>query len=157
MLRSLFLVVAALWLAWLPTTASAHCEVPCGIYDDSTRFVMIAEDVKTIEKAMNEITTLSKAGDLNYNQIVRWVNTKEEHAQKILDICSQYFLSQRIKSAEPTDTAFAGYQNKITLLHQIMLAAIRSKQTTDLANPAKITELAEKFRTAYFGMDGHAH
>lgn len=155
MLSSLFLVVVALWFAWLPTTALAHCEVPCGIFDDSTRFVMIAEDVQTIEKAMNEITTLSKAGDLNYNQIVRWVNTKEEHAQKILDICSQYFLSQRIKAAEPTDTAFAGYQTKITLLHQMMLAAVKCKQTTDLTHPTKLTELAAKFKAAYFGAHGH--
>ncbi|MCM2271187.1 MAG: superoxide dismutase, Ni [candidate division Zixibacteria bacterium] len=151
------LMIVALGLAWLPSSLSAHCEVPCGIFDDSTRFVMIAEDVKTIEKAMAEIATLSKAAEPNYNQIVRWVNTKDEHAQKIIDICSQYFLAQRVKAVEPADTSFAAYQTKLTLLHQMIAAAVKTKQTTDPANAAKITGLAEKFKTAYFGAHGHAH
>ena len=149
------LMVIAFGLAWIPSSLSAHCEVPCGIFDDSTRFVMIAEDVRTIEKAMNEIANLSKASDVNYNQIVRWVNTKEEHAQKIIDICSQYFLAQRVKAVEPADTSFAAYQTKITLLHQMIAAAVKSKQTIDPANAAKITELTEKFKAAYFG--AHVH
>ena len=149
------LMVIALGLAWIPSNLSAHCEVPCGIFDDSTRFVMIAEDVRTIEKAMNEIVNLSKASDVNRNQVIRWVITKEEHAQKIIDICSQYFLAQRVKAVEPADTSFAAYQTKITLLHQMIVAAVKTKQTIDPANAAKITELAEKFKTAYFGAHGH--
>jgi nickel superoxide dismutase len=31
---------------------------------------------------------------------VRWVTTKETHAQEIQDIVSAYFLTQRIKPAE---------------------------------------------------------
>lgn len=151
------LMVIALGLAWIPSNLSAHCEVPCGIFDDSTRFVMIAEDVRTIEKAMNEIATLSKASDVNRNQVIRWVITKEEHAQKIIDICSQYFLAQRVKAVEPTDSSFAVYQTKITLLHQMITAAVKTKQTIDPANAAKITELTEKFKNAYFGEHGHAH
>ena len=39
---------------------SAHCEVPCGIYDDTMRLDQIAEHVKTIEKSMNQINALGK-------------------------------------------------------------------------------------------------
>jgi len=91
---SLILFIAAAAL----TSAMAHCEVPCGIYDDQARTDMIAEHITTIEKAMKQITALSGQSPVNYNQAVRWVMTKEEHATKIQTIVSQYFLTQRIKS-----------------------------------------------------------
>ena len=76
----------------------AHCQIPCGIYDDILRIIHIKEDLKTIEKAMNQIKKLSgKTDPKSINQISRWVTTKEEHAQNIQDIISKYFLTQRIK------------------------------------------------------------
>ena len=36
----------------------AHCQVPCGIYDDAVRIVQIEEDITTIRKAMNMINDL---------------------------------------------------------------------------------------------------
>ena len=41
------------------TTAFAHCEIPCGIYDDEMRIKMLAEHVTTIEKSMAQIQELS--------------------------------------------------------------------------------------------------
>ena len=32
----------------------AHCEIPCGIYDDQTRVQLIHEHIGTIEKAMTK-------------------------------------------------------------------------------------------------------
>ena len=66
--------------------AQAHCEIPCGIYNDSLRIEMILEDCQTIEKSMGQIADLSKGGDKNYNQLVRWVSNKEDHANKIQHI-----------------------------------------------------------------------
>ena len=37
----------------------AHCEVPCGIYDDEARIKEIHEHLDTIEKAMKKIKELS--------------------------------------------------------------------------------------------------
>ena len=61
----------------------AHCEVPCGIYQDSVRISLILEHITTIEKAMNQITKISNEDKPNYNQLVRWITNKEEHAEKI--------------------------------------------------------------------------
>ena len=83
--------------------AHAHCQVPCGIYEDSTRIELINEHITTIEKAMNQINVLSQKGEKNYNQIVRWVNSKEIHATKIQAIVNEYFLHQRIKIVEQSD------------------------------------------------------
>ena len=33
----------------------AHCQVPCGIYNDAARIIQIQEDFSTIQKAMTKI------------------------------------------------------------------------------------------------------
>ena len=76
----------------------AHCQVPCGIYNDAARIVQIQEDFSTIQKAMNKIRELSEQQDAtSMNQMTRWILTKEEHASKIQKVVSDYFLTQRIK------------------------------------------------------------
>jgi len=129
-------------------TVGAHCEVPCGIYDDEMRANMIAEHATTIEKAMNEISELSSKAPLNYNQIVRWVTNKELHATEVQHIVSQYFLTQRIKP--DTDQ----YGKKLEVLHQMLVAAMKCKQTTDLSNVKQLRSLLKDFEVLYFG---HSH
>ena len=77
------------------TTAFAHCEIPCGIYDDEARIASLREHVKTIEKSMAQIKGLS--AEANKNQLIRWVDNKEAHANEIQHIVTQYFMTQRIK------------------------------------------------------------
>lgn len=133
----------------------AHCEIPCGIYNDKARIEMIKEHVTTIEKSMNKIIELSKAGDKNYNQLVRWVNNKEEHANKIQEIVTQYFMTQRIKL--PADAAGkVAYSERLALLHSMLVYAMKSKQTTDTKNCDMLREVVGKFDTAYFG-DAELH
>ena len=101
----------------LITTASnvyAHCEIPCGIYDDHMRISMLRENLATVEKSMKQIIDLSKASPVDYNQIVRWTVNKEEHATKIQYIVTQYFMTQRIK---PTESDRDAYEKKLSLLH----------------------------------------
>lgn len=45
----------------------AHCEVPCGIYNDSARLELMGEHCTTIEKSMKQIVELSKAKPVNQN------------------------------------------------------------------------------------------
>jgi len=132
----------------------AHCEIPCGIYGDSLRVEQIAEHIRTIEKSMNQINELSQEGDKNYNQLVRWITNKEEHATKIQDIVSQYFLHQRIKPVDPSNQeAYEKYTTHLTLLHELLVYSMKSKQTTDLKYIEKMRETLQKFEDAYF----HTH
>ena len=136
----------------------AHCEIPCGIFEDSIRVQLIAEDIETIEKSMNQINELSKAGDKNYNQIVRWVINKEEHAKKIQDIVCQYFLHQRIKPVEPSRVeAYAKYTNQLALLHQLQILSMKTKQSTDLGIIGKLKEALHQFEHSYFHTHDHDH
>lgn len=132
--------------------ASAHCEVPCGIFDDEARIKMLREDIVTIEKAIRQADELSKASPVNYNQLVRWINTKEDHANKIQETVSQYFMAQRIKPAEPSDkAAYDKYLAQLTAMHDLMIYAVKSQQSLDLANIAKMNEALDRFEVAYFG------
>jgi nickel superoxide dismutase len=141
----------------LGNKAYSHCEMPCGIYEDSLRIQMILESITTIEKAMNQITEMSAAGDKNYNQIVRWVMTKDEHCDQIQTIVSQYFMTQRVKPVDPSDQAgYSTYIQQITLLHQMLVYAMKAKQTTDLQYIDKLKQTLNTFAKSYFGSE-HKH
>ena len=113
------LLVGLLFLSFSITNVSAHCEIPCGIYDDQLRTQLIAEHATTIEKSMKQIIELSKAEPANYNQIVRWVSNKEKHATEIQHIVSQYFMTQRIKPDQKK------YLEKLIVLHKMLITAMK--------------------------------
>ena len=130
----------------------SHCQMPCGIYDDPARFAEITEDITTIEKAMKSIEQLSQQEKSNMNQIVRWVNTKDQHAESIAHIVSFYFMAQRIKPVDKSDAAGnEKYIKELTLLHKMLIYSMKAKQTTDLTNVEKLSSLLADFRSLYLG------
>jgi len=124
------------------STASAHCQVPCGIYDDHARIHALTEDATTIAKATDQIAELAGKNDAqSENQRVRWIQTKEEHASRIIEVVSTYFLTQKIKPADPGNaSAWKSYIAKLTACHQVMRAAMATKQRV---NPQAVKELQE--------------
>ena len=153
-----FVAAVALVLFGSVSSPLAHCEIPCGIYHDETRIHLIKEHIETIEKSMNQIMELSKASPVNYNQLIRWTTNKEDHANKIQEIVTQYFMTQRLKPAEGADAATRDkYLTKLALLHEMLVSAMKTKQTTDLAHVAKLKKLTSEFHEAYFGMTEKEH
>ncbi|OLP98983.1 Ubiquitin [Symbiodinium microadriaticum] len=114
-----------------------HCQVPCGIFDDPKLVADMKEAAATIKKAMVQIGELSaNMTPLNINQMTRWVNTKEEHAGKIISLVSEYCLCQRVKPVSDPKTPFSSEADFIAALqchHQVMLAAVKCKQNVDPA------------------------
>ena len=142
-------------VAILASIAYSHCQMPCGIYDDEARFGAIAENITTIEKAMKEIERLSAEAKPNMNQIVRWVNTKDAHANELSETVTYYFMAQRIKLPTEDDTkAQNEYVIKLTLLHKMLVYSMKAKQTTDLANVEQLKSLLTEFHKVYFGEKG---
>ncbi|WP_066631876.1 superoxide dismutase [Ni] [Labilibacter marinus] len=138
----------------LSNNAKAHCEIPCGIYGDSTRVTLMYEHIATIEKSINQIVKLSEGEVKDHNQLVRWVINKEEHATKIQEIASQYFMHQRIKVKDSSDPeGYAVYIKQLTLMHKIQVYAMKAKQATDLKYIKLLRETLHDFEHAYFG--GH--
>lgn len=125
----------------------AHCEIPCGIYDDPARIELMREHITTIERSMDQIHVISKhmkdAGVAHHNQMVRWVTNKEDHAGKLQHIVSQYFMTQRISADDEK------YAEKIAVLHQILVQAMKCKQTVDSSHVEKLRDLVDRFETLY--------
>jgi len=132
--------------------AFSHCQIPCGIYDDDTRFSLMREHVQTIEKSMNEIERLGKETPSANNQLARWVSNKESHADNLAEIVTVYFMAQRIKPVLKDKKAeYAKYVDEISLLHQILVRSMKAKQTTDMEHCAKLRVLIDQFEKSYAG------
>ena len=112
------IVVAILMVPCAVAKVAAHCEIPCGIYDDEMRVTMIAEHITTIEKAMKQIIELEDQKDTNYNQLTRWIMNKEHHADELQHIVTQYFMTQRIKLESKK------YAEKLAVLHKMLVYAM---------------------------------
>ncbi|MDD5062635.1 MAG: superoxide dismutase [Ni] [Candidatus Marinimicrobia bacterium] len=132
------------------TLAGAHCQIPCGIYGDETRFTLMREHVATIEKSMHEIEHLSQGQTSNNNQLVRWVMNKDAHADELAEIITYYFMAQRIKpTTADNKTEYAKYIKQITLLHQMLVLSMNTKQTLNLDYCAQIRVLIDEFEKIY--------
>ena len=114
-----------------------HCQVPCGIFDDPMIVAEIRQACATIRKAMDQTNELSAAGDAqSFNQMTRWVNTKEEHCSKIMTTVADYCLAQRCKIFGTDGSPFATEKDYIDALkahHAVTVAAMKAKQTVDTA------------------------
>ncbi len=149
-------LIAVIVILMMSVSAYAHCEVPCGIYGDKARVDLIREHVTTIEKSMDMIEKLSAEESINYNQLVRWINNKEEHAIKIQDIVTQYFMFQRVKPVnEGNKKAQKKYSAELEALHRIAVSAMKAKQGTDKSHTQRILTNLHEFEHLYF--EEHEH
>jgi len=118
-----------------------HCQVPCGIFDDPAMVAQMKEDAATIRKAMVKSEELhastikellERKQSLNdINQITRWIMTKEEHCSKIITTISEYCLCQRVK--KDVFASVGDYTDALQAHHAVMQAAMKAKQTMDVA------------------------
>jgi len=106
---------------------NAHCQIPCGIYNDHARVMSMLEDTVTIEKSIKMIQELSSSKDAqSQNQLVRWIMNKEAHAQKIISTVCDYFLTQRIKPGGKD------YSERLENHHKVIVDAMEAKQNTGM-------------------------
>lgn len=150
---SALLVVALGSLAYLlspQNRAEAHCQVPCGIYDDPARIHAMMEDVTTITKAVVQINELSSKTDaLSSNQATRWVMTKEEHASRIIETISEYFLTQKVAEVAAGAEGYQKYLESLAVHHRVMRAALKAKQTVDPQVATNLQKAIEELAVLY--------
>jgi nickel superoxide dismutase len=128
----------------LPQPADAHCQIPCGIYDDHARFQSMLEDAATVEKSAKLIAELAgKSGAQPQNQLVRWVMNKEKHAEKIISTISDYYLTQRINPSQKD------YAERLTKHHAVIIAAMKAKQNADVKYAKNLKESIEALSSYY--------
>ena len=131
-----------------------HCQVPCGIFDDPKLVAELSEACATITKAIAQVNDLF-AGAMSpqtFNQATRWVNTKEEHADKIIALVSEYSLCQRVKPVGAPKSPFTeekDYVDALTAHHKVMQAAMKAKQTVDVAQCDALEHAVGDFSKMY--------
>ncbi len=149
--------VAAVLLVGSQPGAWAHCEIPCGIYDDHARIDAMLEDATTIAKAVDQINQLAgQHSAQSANQATRWIANKDEHATRIQHTIAQYFLTQRVKPVAPGSAGWDDYATSLARHHAVMVAAMKTKQTVD---PRKVTELRDAIEAVgvYYPLQERGH
>ncbi|WP_425395963.1 superoxide dismutase [Ni] [Aeoliella sp.] len=142
------IAAASVFVLFAARQASAHCQVPCGIYGDERRFEEMLEDTQTIAKAITSIDELAGTHDATgHNQLARWVATKEAHASNIQEIIGQYFLAQRIKADSPK------YVEQLKAAHAVIVAAMKCKQAADPATAKALETAILNLYRAYEGKE----
>jgi nickel superoxide dismutase len=153
MIRTLSATLAATALIFLvgASSASAHCQVPCGIYDDHARVHQMHEDARTVAKAIAQIAELAGKTDAqSQNQLVRWINTKEDHAIKIQQAMADYFLTQRVVPVAESDAEkWKAYTESLALHHAVIVAAMKARQGTDPALAEALTRAIDGIAKYY--------
>jgi nickel superoxide dismutase len=125
-------------------TARAHCQIPCGIYDDYARVQSMLEDAATVEKSIRMINELSGKSDAHsQNQLIRWVMNKENHAQRVISTICDYFLTQRLKPDQKD------YAQRLAKHHAVIIAAMKAKQNADQKYAVELKETIEAISSYY--------
>jgi nickel superoxide dismutase len=110
---------------------SAHCDVPCGIYETDT----VRHSAETVKRMISRINDL---GDLDspekLNTFVRSVTTKEQHAQKVKQeiyiLWSDYFKPEHLEK----------FPDLHATLWQAAKQASKTKQTISLDEADKLVD-----------------
>ena len=126
-----------------------HCQVPCGIFDDPAFVAEIKEACATIRKAMVQITELGASTPAALNQSTRWVMTKEEHCGKIISKVAEYGLCQRVKNDGTVFASPEDYVDALKAHHAVMQAAMKAKQTVDVAGADALDHAVADFAKMY--------
>jgi hypothetical protein len=145
------MLVVALCLATVLISSHAHCQVPCGIFNDEMRVQSLFEDHQTIAKAMAAIQTLAVVPNAHsFNQATRWVATKEEHCDKIINLVTHYFLAQKMAVVDAVQCAddetcergpYEQYLAKLAKHHRVIRAAVKVRSVCCLSMLCLLNQL----------------
>lgn len=137
----------------LPTEiVSAHCDVPCGIYDPYAAQVAaytVIRMTQLIQAAHKEAEDANGEKVLMHN-IARYTAVKEEHAERVKHeirvIWGDYFKEEQLQE----------YPNLHSLVFQIMKLASKARQTVDLEASQKLLGAVQEFSELFWKSKGRA-
>ena len=127
-------------------TVSAHCDVPCGIYDPSTMQLATLTVIRFMDQINEldgkELTLADQA------KLVRLVSEKEIHAEKVKQevriMWGDYFKAAQFEACPGTNE----------LVHNIMLTGSKCKQGIDRAAAEELLALVNEFAASFWKTKG---
>ena len=127
------------WLA-PTTTARAHCDIPCGIYDPHEAEVA----ARTVARMVELIGGIEGDDTEARNKFARCVRVKEEHAEKVKRevqiIWSDYFKPEHL-------TAYPDLHDKVW---NVLKLASKTKQSVDAAAAAQLEAAVKEFSDIFW-------
>ena len=128
-------------------TVSAHCDIPCKIYDPSTAQVAALSVIRFID-LIEEINAKGELSATDNAQLIRLVREKEIHAKKVKDevnvIWGDYFKQPQ----------FDQFPNTHSLVHSIMLTGSACKQQTSRQKGLELLKLVNEFAASFWATKG---
>lgn len=123
---------------------SAHCDIPCKIYDPIVAQISVLTMVRMVD-LIEELEHSNATKDAHYvNTLTRLIAQKEEHGikakEEIRIIWGDYF-------KQPQLDAFPELHG---LVHSIMLKASHCKQTIDKPATLKLLALVNRFTSIFW-------
>jgi len=128
--------------------ASAHCDIPCGIYDPSGAQIAALTVVRMVD-LMAELEAKGGAMDKAFaNSMSRYIAVKEEHAEKakheIRVIWGDYIKPQHIEK----------YPQLHEVVHKIMQLGSKSRQTADRDTAVQLVDAVNQFAQIFWETKG---
>jgi nickel superoxide dismutase len=124
-------------------TASAHCDIPCKVYDPITAQIATLTTIRFMD-LINELASTETLSLADQAKLSRLVAEKEVHAEKVKHeiriIWGDYFKQPQ----------FDQFPNIHTLVHDIMLAGSACKQGIEREKGEKLLALVNEFAAAYW-------
>ena len=124
------------------STVSAHCDIPCKIYDPITAQIAVLTMIRMVD-LLNELNEKDQLSVSDQAQLYRLVDQKESHGKQVKEeirtIWGDFIKAPQLEK----------FPELHTLVHSIMLTASSAKQSIDkevtLALLNKVNRFAEIF------------
>ncbi len=130
------------------STASAHCDIPCKIYDPIVAQIAVLTMIRMVD-LINELEQSNVEKDANYfSTLTRFVAQKEEHGvklkQEINTIWGDYIKQPQLDK----------FPELHELVHDIMLKASHCKQKVDKQASLELLTLVNRFSEIFWDTKG---
>ncbi len=126
--------------------AKAHCDVPCGIYDPTPAQI----DALTVVRMVDLMHALEGDGPAFDNSMSRYIAVKEQHAES----CKQQVRVIWGDFIKPEHTE--KYPELNSLVHRIMKAGSKARQTAERDAAVHLVELVNDFAQIFWEIKGVA-
>ena len=128
-------------------SVSAHCDIPCKIYDPSTALIAALSVVRMID-LMEELNQKGDNSLQSVNTMARYIREKEDQAKickhEVNIIWGDYFKAPQLEKFPQTHA----------LVHSIMMTASKTKQEPSREHGIKLVELINEFADIFWQSKG---
>ncbi len=125
-------------------SASAHCDIPCGIYDPITAQIAAVTVVRMMDLMADLESKGGEKGKDYFNTMSRYIEVKEEHAEKakheIRVIWGDYIKAPHLEK----------FPDLHAITHRIMQFGSKSRQTADRQAALDLVEEINKFAEIFW-------